>query len=249
MLLAIPVMLAGCTNAANFKPIDPNKGGIWDKYFVYPLSWTLDWFKEILWGSYGLSIIVVTLIIRFIIFPLTLKQYRSSKQMQVLQPELKKIKEKYKDDTKKQQEETMKLFQKHGVNPLAGCLPLLVQMPILYALYFAIMRTPEIREASFLGIELGSTDHTYILPILAALTTFLQQKIMMSTTTANPQMRGIMYIFPVLIFVMAQSFPAALPLYWVVSNLFTMVQTYFIYGGSQKGGLSNEKSYSNRKNN
>ena len=83
---------------------------------------------------------VVTLIIRLIILPLTLKQYRSSKRMQDLQPEMKKLKEKYKDDAKKQQEETMKLFQQNGVNPLAGCFPIIVQMPILIALYQAIMR-------------------------------------------------------------------------------------------------------------
>ncbi len=237
-IFLIIMFLSGCSSSTHPKPIDPTSGGIWDKYFVYPLSFTLDWFKDLLWGQYGLSILVVTIIIRMIILPLTLKQYRSSKQMQALQPELKKLKEKYKDDTKKQQEETMKLFQQQGVNPLSGCFPLVIQMPILIALYNSIVRNPEIHSHTFLWMKLGNADPYYILPAIAALTTFVQQKIMAKTTTTPPQMQSIMYIFPVLIFVMAMNFPSALPLYWIYSNLFTIVQTYFIYGGSQKGGLS-----------
>jgi YidC/Oxa1 family membrane protein insertase len=227
------LLLAGCTPATT--KIDPNNG-VWDKYFVGPLANVLDWFADLLWGQYGLSILVVTLIIRFIILPLTLKQYKSSKRMQDLQPEIKKLKDKYKDDPKKQQEETMKLFQSNGVNPLAGCFPLIVQMPILIALYNAIMRNHNIAEHSFLWMQLGTKDPYYILPLLAALTTYFQQK-MMSSQMA-PQMRNLMFIFPVLIFVMAMNFASALPLYWVYSNLFTIVQSYFIYGPQNKGGLS-----------
>lgn len=230
----LALFLSGCTSAAQKAPIDPSHG-FWDKYFVYPLSVTLDWFAELLWGQYGLSILVVTIIIRLLILPLTLKQYKSSKKMQELQPELRKLKEKYKDDVKKQQEETMKLFQKHGVNPLAGCFPLLIQMPVLVALYNAIMRNGKIAEHSFLWMQLGTPDHFYILPLLAAATTFFQQKMMSSQM--NAQMRSLMFIFPVLIFAMSMNFASALPLYWIYSNTFTIVQTYFIYGGSRnKGG-------------
>lgn len=235
-IVAAMILLAGCSMDPVENPIDPGNG-IWDKYFVFPVSFSLDWFANIFWGEYGLSILAVTIIIRFLILPLTLKQYRSSKQMQALQPELKKLKEKYKNDTKKQQEETMKLFQTNGVNPLAGCFPLIVQMPILIALYHAIMRNSEITTHSFLWMELGEKDPFYILPLLAAITTYVQQKMMSATMPA--QMRSLMVIFPVLIFVMAMNFASALPLYWFFSNVFTIVQTYFIYGGSQdKGGLS-----------
>lgn len=238
VFLIFAMVLTGCgTMDATQNPIDPN-GNIWDKYFVYPLSFTLDWFANLLGGSYGLSILVVTIIIRLIILPLTIKQYRSSKQMQLLQPELKKVKEKYKDDAKKVQEETMKLFQKNGVNPLAGCFPLLVQMPILIALYNAIMRNAEISQHSFLWMQLGTPDPYYILPILAAVTTLIQQKMMSAQMTA--QMQSLMFIFPVLIFVMSMSFASALPLYWVFSNIFTIVQTYFIYGGSQNRGVESK---------
>ena len=236
LFAAFVLFLSGCSSSQQLKPIDP-ANGIWDHYFVYPLSWLLNWFAGQLWGSYGLSILVVTIIIRLIVLPLTLKQYRSSKAMQAIQPEMAKIKEKYKDNPQKQQEETMKLFQKSGVNPLAGCLPLLVQMPILIALYNAIMRNSEISQHTFLWMQLGTPDPYYVLPTLAAITTWLQQKVMGSQM--NPQMRSLMIIFPVLIFVMSMSFASALPLYWVYSNLFTVVQSYFLYGRpNQKGELS-----------
>lgn len=231
------IVLSGCS--PNFQTIETEdlaKGSFWQKYFVYPLSFGLEWFADHLWGQFGLSILVVTIIIRLLILPLTLKQYRSSKAMQDLQPELKKIKEQYKDDAKKQQEETMKLFQKNGVNPLAGCFPILIQMPVLIALYNAIIWNPDIRSHTFLWFEMGKPDPYYLLPILAAATTWIQQQMMSSQM--NAQMKSIMIIFPVMIFVMSMSFASALPLYWFYSNLFTVVQTYFLYGRSNaKGGV------------
>lgn len=232
------LVLAGCGSMnPQTNPIDP-ANGFWDKFFIYPLSTLMDWFAHILWGQYGLSILIVTILIRFLVLPLTLKQYRSSKKMQDIQPEMKKLKEKYKDDPKKQQEETMKLFQANGVNPLAGCLPLLVQMPILIALYHAIMRNGEISQHTFMWLKLGSPDPYYVLPVLAAITTFLQQKMMSSQMTS--QMQALMFIFPVMIFVMSMNFASALPLYWIYSNLFTVVQSYFLYRrpSTNKGGPS-----------
>jgi len=240
-LSALILLLSGCSpSSSTMAPIDPNTASFFVKYFVYPLSRTLDWFADHLWGQYGLSILVVTVIIRLIILPLTLKQYKSSKRMQDLQPEMKKLKEKYKDDAKKQQEETMKLFQQNGVNPLAGCFPIIVQMPILIALYQAIMRNDHIREHTFLWMNLGKPDHLYILPLIAAATTFVQQMFMSSQM--NQQMKSLLYIFPVMIFVMSMNFAAALPLYWIFGNIFTIVQSYFIYGspGSQKSGQKNK---------
>lgn len=234
-LLLVVLFLSGCTEAQRNAPIDPN-GGIWDKYFLNPLSMTLDWLSH--FGGYGIAILILTLIIRSLILPLTLKQYRSSKQMKEIQPELKKLKEKYKDDPKKQQEETMKLFQANGVNPLAGCLPLVIQAPVFIALYHAIMRNEHIRHSTFLWMQLGEADHLYLLPLIAAITTFIQQKVMASQMSA--QMRKFIFIFPVLIFVMSMNFPSALPLYWVCSNSFTIVQTYFIYGrgGNAAGAVA-----------
>jgi YidC/Oxa1 family membrane protein insertase len=231
IILLLVFTLTGCgTNyTSNPTPINPN-GGIWDRYLVYPMSWLLDEFSRILGGSYGLSILVTTILIRLLVLPLMIKQLRSSKAMQAIQPELQKIKEKYKDNQQKIQEETMKLFQQNNVNPLAGCLPLLVQMPILIAFYQAIMRNEHVRNHDFLWMALGHPDPFYILPILSAITTFFQTKMMGTGMPANPQTQMMTYIMPVMILVIAVSLPSALSLYWVFGNIFTILQTFFIKG-------------------
>lgn len=224
-------LLTGCTEYN--QPITPESKGFWNEYIVYPLSLLIVKVAEFAGGSFGLSIIIVTLIIRLAILPLMIKQTKSSKAMQALQPEMQSLKEKYssKDQKTQQklQEETMKLFQKHGVNPLAGCFPLLIQMPILIGFYHAISRTREIAEHSFLWFDLGSPDPFYILPLVAGATTFIQQKMTMAgTANQNPQMAMMLWMMPIMIIVFAISFPAALSLYWVVGNIFMIVQTYFI---------------------
>ncbi|MFD2672213.1 membrane protein insertase YidC [Marinicrinis sediminis] len=236
LLAFMLVMLTGCgTGGEKTTTEDLLDGNFWSKYFVYPISYSLDLFADLFWNQYGISILILTIIIRLLVLPLNIKQYRSSKAMQALQPDIKKIRDRYKDDPKKQQEETMKLFQKHGVNPLAGCFPILIQMPILFALFHAISWNSEIATHSFMWLELGEKDPYYILPLLAAITTFIQQKVMQANMPPGAnQMQALMMIFPVLIFVMAMSFPSALPLYWVYSNLFTVVQTYFLYGRPDK---------------
>ncbi|EAR63203.1 OxaA-like protein precursor [Bacillus sp. NRRL B-14911] len=230
-------LLTGCTEVN--KPITSESEGFWNEYIVYPLSMFIVKVAETLGGSYGLAIIVVTLIIRLLILPLMIKQTKSSKAMQALQPEMQKLREKYssKDQKTQQklQQETMALFQQHGVNPLAGCFPLIVQMPILIGFYHAISRTREIANHDFLWFDLGSPDPIYLLPLIAGATTFIQQKIMMAgTANQNPQMAMMLWIMPVMIIVFAINFPAALSLYWVVGNIFMIVQTYFIKGPDLK---------------
>lgn len=231
LLGLIVLVLSGCGgNVTNPAPIGPDATGIWDKYFVYPLSWLIKESSLVLGGSYGLGILVATIIIRLITLPLMVKQIKSSKMMQALQPELTKVREKYKNDPQKAQQETMVLFQKNNVNPLAGCLPMFVQMPILIAFYHAIIRTPEIKEHTFLWLALGEKDPYYILPILAAITTYFQQKMMGSMTTANnPQMQMLTVMMPLMILAIAVTLPSALSLYWVYGNCFTIVQSYFLY--------------------
>ncbi|MFY0761185.1 YidC family membrane integrase SpoIIIJ [Metabacillus dongyingensis] len=232
-LVSIMMLLAGCTEVN--QPITEESQGFWNHYIVYPLSWLIIYFAELMGNSYGLSIVVVTLIIRFAILPLMIKQIKNSKAMQELQPEMQKLREKYssKDQKTQQklQQETMALFQKNKVNPLAGCFPLLVQMPILIGFYHAIMRTEAIADHNFLWFDLGSRDPIYLLPIIAGITTFIQQKLTMAgTANQNPQMAMLLYIMPVMIVIFAVSFPAALSLYWVVGNIFMIVQTMIIYG-------------------
>ncbi|AZU64786.1 YidC family membrane integrase SpoIIIJ [Neobacillus mesonae] len=232
-VMAVFLLLGGCSQVN--KPITSESTGFWNEYIVYPLSWLIKEAAYLLGGNYGLSIIVVTILIRLVILPLVIKQTKSSKAMQALQPEMKALREKYssKDQKTQQklQQETMALFQKHGVNPMAGCFPLIIQMPILIGFYHAIMRTREIAEGSFLWFDLGEKDPFYILPILAGITTFIQQKMMMAgTENQNPQMAMMVWMMPIMIVVFAISFPSALSLYWVVGNIFMIVQTYFIKG-------------------
>lgn len=237
VLLAMTGLLAGC--APEFPQTtteDLLKGNWWERNVVYYFSLMLDTFAEWFNGNYGLSILLLTIVVRTAILPLMIKQYRSSQALQKLQPEIMKIREKYKDDPRKMQEEMMKLYAEHQVNPLAGCLPLIVQMPILIALYNSIYANGNIATHTFLGMKLGvapSNGEWYYLfvPVIAAFTTYLQSKMMQSQQT-GPQanaMKPLLVIFPVMIFVMALSFPVALPLYWIYGNIYTIVQNYFLY--------------------
>ncbi|RBW69147.1 YidC family membrane integrase SpoIIIJ [Bacillus taeanensis] len=237
VLLGLMMVMAGCSEVND--PITSESEGIWNQWFVYPLSWLLTEVAEFFSGNYGLSIVIVTLLIRFILLPLMIQQTRSSKAMQALQPEIQKLREKYssKDQKTQQQlqQETMKLFQQNGVNPLAGCFPLIIQMPILLGFYHAIMRTQEIASHNFLWFSLGQPD--YVLALTAGVTTFIQQKIMMGNTdNPNPQLKMMLYIMPVMIVVFAINFPAALSLYWVIGNIFMIAQTYFIAKPQVKTG-------------
>ncbi|WP_430789538.1 YidC family membrane integrase SpoIIIJ [Virgibacillus flavescens] len=231
-MIGLVVLLSGCMNID--QPINSESEGIWDEYFVYPMSWLIEYFAQLFNGSYGWAIVVVTIIVRFVLLPLNVKQLKSSRAMQDVQPELKELQKKYssKDANTQQklQKETMALFQKHGVNPLAGCLPIFVQMPVLIAIYHAIMRNAEIQTHSFLWFELGDPDPFFILPIVAGAATFFQQKLMMAGSPAgqNPQMMVMLYVMPIMIAVFAIFFPAALALYWVVGNIFMVAQTIFI---------------------
>ncbi len=231
-MIGLLAILSGCMDVN--QPIDENTEGFWAEWFVYPMSWLITYFAELFNGNYGLSIVIVTIIVRLVLLPLNVKQLKSSKAMQDIQPELKEVQKKYSSkDAKTQQQlqqETMALFQKHGVNPLAGCLPIFVQMPILIAIYHAIMRTEAIQTHTFLWFQLGEADPFFILPIVAGGATFLQQKLMMAGSPAsqNPQMMVMLYVMPIMITVFAMFFPSALALYWVVGNIFMVAQTLFI---------------------
>ena len=237
VLIGLVALLSGCMQIN--EPITAESEGVWNKYFVYPLSWLITYTANLFNESYGLGIVLVTILIRLVLLPLMIKQTQNSKAMQEIQPELQALREKYssKDQKTQQklQQETMKLFQERGVNPLAGCFPLLIQMPILIGFYHAIMRTEEIATHNFLWFSLGDPDPFFILPIIAGVTTFLQQKMMMGGTQAqNPQMAMMLWIMPIMIVVFAITFPAALSLYWVVGNIFMIVQTYFIKGPNKE---------------
>lgn len=242
-LLVLVLILAGCGKLDS--DITAESEGFWDSFFVYPLSWVIIRVANFFRGSFGIAIIIVTIGFRLLLLPLNIKSMKSTQAMQEVQPKLKEIQEKYSSKDAKTQEklqqEQMKLFQENNVNPLAGCLPMFVQMPILMALYQSIMRTPGLQDGTFLWFDLADPDPYYILPIVAAGATFLQQKLTMSGSgqAANPQMSAMTYMMPLMIGMMSMFFPAALALYWVVGNIFMVFQTIYIrkpFAFQQKSG-------------
>ncbi len=198
------------------------------------MTWILNWLYSLTVSisvpSYGIAIILLTIIIKMVLYPLTKKQMKSMLAMQQLQPKLKEIQKKYKDkDPQKMQQKTMELYKKYNINPLAGCLPLLVQMPILIALYRSLFEFPYINEAhaSFIWVpSLSSGDPYFLLPVLAAVTTYLQSK--MTTTASDPTQRMMLYMMPVFIGYISSIVPAGLALYWVAFNVVGSIQQYFI---------------------
>lgn len=239
LLLSSLLFLSGC---GDFSPIDENSTGFFNRTIVYPLSLFIKILAQVFNGSYGLSIIVITLVIRLIIMPFMIKQQKQSQEMQekmaMMKPEIDAIQEKYKgkqkmDDQLAMQRELSELYKEHDFKPgqmVTGCLPILLQMPVLIGFFYAIRRTPEISEASFLWFNLGETD--FFLVLLAAFVYFLQARFSLmgvETRQGQPNMMAMMaYISPIMIGFISLTMPAALPLYWVVSGLFMTIQTFLI---------------------
>ncbi|MBR1419658.1 MAG: YidC/Oxa1 family membrane protein insertase [Selenomonadaceae bacterium] len=181
-------------------------------------------------SSYGLAIIILTIIIKIVLYPLTVKQIKSMKAMQELQPKIQKLQEKYKDNPQMAQQKLMEMYQTAGVNPLAGCLPLLVQMPILMGMYYALFNfdyggaTP-----TFAWLpSLSEPDPYYILPILSALTTYFQSK-MTATGEMTQQMKIMTTVMPLFIGFISLNFPSGLVLYWVTMNCVQIIQQWWLY--------------------
>ena len=189
-------------------------------------------------GSYGLAIILLTIIVKVALYPLTVKQIKSMKAMQEIQPELQKLQEKHKNNPQMLQMKMMELYRDKGVNPMAGCLPLVIQMPILMGMYYALYNFDYGGAApSFLWLpSLSETDPQYILPILAAATTLIQQK--MTTLQETQQTKMLMVIMPLFIGWLSLTFPSGLVLYWVTMNVVQIVQQWWIY---RDDGVNDEK--------
>jgi YidC/Oxa1 family membrane protein insertase len=191
-------------------------------------------------GSYGAAIILLTIIVKMILYPLTVKQVKSTKAMQELQPKMKEIQAHYKNNPQLMQQKISGLYKDAGVNPLAGCLPLLIQMPILMGMYYSLFNFeyPSAAAAQFLWIpSLSAPDPYYILPVLSAASTFFVQK--MTTTEMNAQMKIMMTAMPIFIGWISLNFAAGLVLYWVAMNAVQMVQQWWMYRGiDEKEGKS-----------
>lgn len=249
LFLVVVVVISGCSNIN--EPITKNSPGFWNHYVLYQFSRFILWLASLVKNSYGWAIVLFTIIVRIILLPINWWQIRSmNKQMQV-QPQMKALQEKYSakdmETQQKLQAETKKLYAEAGINPIAGCLPLLIQLPVMWALYQAIYRTTELRNGHFLWMELGNPDPIYILPILAAIFTFLSTWIANLSQPEQPQATKVMmWIMPIMILIPAITISSAISVYWVVSNAFQVLQTLllqnpFKYKKQQQEKLQREK--------
>lgn len=185
-------------------------------------------FTYLFMGNYGYAIILITLIIKVVFFPLANKSYKSMKEMQKLQPKMAELREKYKDDKERMSKEVMELYRKNRVNPLGGCLPMIVQIPVFIALYNVLMNAIELRHAPFhfWVTDLSAKDPYYVTPLLMGVTMFLQQK--MSPSAPDPTQQKVMMMMPVIFTFMFMNLPSGLVLYWLVNNILSIAQQYYI---------------------
>ncbi|MGQ0286816.1 membrane protein insertase YidC [Pasteurellaceae bacterium 22721_9_1] len=213
----------------------------WAWFIAKPLFKLLTFIQSLV-HNWGLAIIGVTLVVKAILYPLTKAQYTSMAKMRMLQPKLQEMRERFGDDRQRMSQEMMKLYKEEKVNPLGGCLPILIQMPIFIALYWTFMEAVELRHAPFFGWiqDLSAQDPYYILPLLMGGSMFLLQK-MSPTPMTDPMQQKVMNFMPVMFTVFFLWFPAGLVLYWLVSNLITIVQQQLIYRGLEKKGLHSRK--------
>lgn len=209
----------------------------WAWFIAKPLFKLLTLIQALV-SNWGLAIIGVTLVVKAILYPLTKAQYTSMAKMRMLQPKMQEMRERFGEDRQRMSQEMMKLYKEEKVNPLGGCLPILLQMPIFIALYWTFMEAVELRHAPFFGWiqDLSAQDPYYILPILMGGSMFLLQK-MSPTPVADPMQQKIMNFMPLMFTFFFLWFPSGLVLYWLASNLITIVQQQLIYRGLEKKGL------------
>ena len=203
------------------------------------LGYVLLFFHQNVGAPWWLSIAMLTVVVRGLLFPLTVKQVKSMRSMQDLKPDMDKVRAQYRNNPQKQREEMAKLYQDRGVNPLGGCLPILVQMPIFIGIFYVIRLfggTPGRTEPEYPSFvnggllwfqDLSHQDPTYLLPIISAVTMLAATEITLKNV--DPQQRWLMRLLPVGFTVFLLSFPAGLFVYWITSNLVTLVQNYVIY--------------------
>ena len=209
---------------------------------VSVLGVVLLYFHQTLGAPWWLAIVLLTVIVRSLLFPLTVKQVRSMRAMQDLKPHMDRVRAQFKDNPQRQREEMAKVYQDQGVNPLGGCLPILVQMPIFIGIFYVIRqfggyslgdRTvppqyPSFHEGGILWFQnLSNADPTYLLPIISAVTMLAATEI--TAKNIDPQQRWLMRLLPIGFTIFLLNFPAGLFVYWITSNLVTLVQNFVIY--------------------
>jgi len=199
----------------------------WFDFIAKPLFAILVWLYSIL-GNLGWAIILLTVIIKILFFPLTQKSFKSMRNMQKLQPKMKLLQERYKNDKTKMNEELIALYKQHKVNPLGGCLPMVLQIPVFIALYKVLLESIELKGAPFIFwiTDMSVKDPYYITPVLMGLSMFAQQKL--SPSSADPMQKNMMLLLPVVFTVMFLNFPSGLVIYWLVNNLLSILQQYYV---------------------
>lgn len=200
----------------------------------------LQFFHNII-GNWGWSIILLTVVVKLILWPLSSKSYRSMAKMRVIAPEMQRMKEEFGEDRMRFSQEMMALYKREQVNPLSGCLPLLMQMPIFLALYWVLMESVELRHAPWLGWiqDLSAMDPWFILPLIMGVTMYVQQ--MLNPQPADPMQAKVFKLMPIVFTVFLLFFPAGLLLYWIVNNLLTITQQWFIKQSVEKERLKKEE--------
>lgn len=210
-------------------------GWLW--FIAKPLHMLLSFIQGFV-SNWGIAIMCLTFIVRGAMYPLTKAQYTSMAKMRMLQPKMKAMRERFADDRQRLSKEMMELYKKEKVNPLGGCLPIVLQMPIFISLYWSLLESVELRHAPFFGWihDLSAQDPYYILPILMGVSMFLLQK-MSPTTVTDPMQQKVMMFMPVIFTAFFLFFPAGLVLYWLVSNIVTLILQMMIYRSLEKKGL------------
>jgi YidC/Oxa1 family membrane protein insertase len=198
-----------------------------------PLFWVLAWLNKLV-QNWGVAIILLTVLIKLVFYPLSAKSYRSMAQMRVLGPKLQKLKEQYGDDRQRLHTAMMELYKTEKVNPLGGCLPVVVQIPVFIALYWALLNSVEMRQAPFMlwVNDLSAPDPYYILPIVMGITMIIQTKL--NPTPPDPIQAKVMMIMPIAFSVFFFFFPAGLVLYWVVNNVLSIAQQWYVTHGVEQ---------------
>jgi len=199
----------------------------WLTVIAAPLFWVLSWLHS-LTGNWGWAIILVTVALKALFFPLSATSYKSMAKMRVLGPRLQRMKELYGNDKAKLQQEMMSLYRTEKINPLGGCLPILVQIPVFIALYWVLLGSVEMRHAPWLGWiqDLSAKDPYFILPVIMALSMLIQMKL--NPTPPDPIQAKVMMAMPVVFGFMFLWFPSGLVLYWVVNNTLSIAQQWQI---------------------
>ena len=199
-------------------------------FIARPLRWSLNFLQGYV-VNWGLAIILLTIVIKLLTWPINMKAYRNMEDMKKIQPKLEKVREKYEDDRQRMTEETMKLFRENDVSPMGGCLPMLLQMPILYGLYVMIYNSVELYEASFMlwYTNLAAPDPYYVLPILMGVVMFVQQG-MMGGAGANKQAQIMTKVMPVMFTAFMLFLPSGLVLYYSVNLMIGLGQQFYIRG-------------------